>query len=558
VGAVHKVKRNKSEIDINPQFKHALDVLQDSHKHLFITGRAGTGKSTLLRYYLSNVESKNIVVLAPTGIAAINVSGETIHHFLKIRANATPDDVARKARSIRSKKDAQLYKKVTAIIIDEISMVRADLFDYLDSFLRIVRRSSEPFGGVRIICFGDLYQLAPVVTKDEKELFFRYYETPYFFSSSVFAELRNDGLKDFEYIELEKIYRQKDTELIDVLNAVRNSESSQNGTNLQRELTRINTRVLKLGESFPSHSIILTVTNKKADSRNQSKLDELDSPLYISQSDIIGDFPNHYKPTSDNLQLKVGARVMVLINGENYSNGSLGNIEEIDDSSEISTYHKIKVLLDSGESVSFMRHEWDVSYNEYNEESGLIESKSLGIFEQFPLRLAWAITIHKAQGQTFDELIIDFERSAFAKGQAYVALSRATGFSGLHLIRPIRQSDILLDKQMVRFLADIRAQIERNSSNQSIEDIESIFQRIINSEEAEVLDIVYLRSDGSIRETSITPLYIDDNMQMPGTTFRALIAYCHPLKAKRTFDLDRVISVTKRGDTPAQPIAPHS
>lgn len=418
--------------------KTALQLLNESSKHLFITGNAGTGKSTLLEYWRS--QKQNIAVVAPTGVAALNVKGQTIHSFFGFRPDVTVDKVE---RFYRNKGKNGLYKKLEAIVIDEISMVRADLLDCIDAFLRLHGRDSyAPFGGVRIIFIGDLYQLPPIVTDQEKNHFSSYYKTPYFFSASVFSQL------EIEYVELQKIYRQTDREFIEILNAIRNN------TLTQEQLDRINARHDPQFET-PSNRffITLTTTNQKAQAINQHHLNNLFNERHTYSGIQSGVFDTKALPTMPNLELKVGAQVMMVANDKEgrFVNGSLGKITAIERDGK--TNDKIFVEFESGEEISVEPYTWEMFKVEYNPATDKLQTQVTGTFKQYPLTLAWAITIHKSQGKTFDNVIIDFGWGTFAHGQAYVALSRCTTLKGIVLTTQFEKEFIITDPTIKKFLS---------------------------------------------------------------------------------------------------------
>lgn len=428
--------------------KKILDVLLHSNQNYFITGRAGTGKSTILRYFLSQLTQLNYVILAPTGVAALNVGGETFHHFMRLKPGASPEEVIHEARIAKKTKLLKLYTNLDLIVIDEISMVRADLFDALDIFLQTVRHSHAPFGGVRLICFGDLYQLPPVLTTDETAEFSLSYDSPYFFSSHAFQNLHQSELFcNFACLSLKTIYRQQDSEFIEFLNCIRHN------TLTPAQLDRLNSRVLSdcsLDDLDPQF-VILTVTRARAERINLHRLAQLPARAFSARAKTSGKFNALTQPTGDTLILKVGARVMLLNNDSDglWVNGSTGEITDINKDEAI-----IYVRLDSGGEVAVTRHTWETAHSAFNAQTNKIDRQVVGSFTQFPLKLAWAITVHKSQGQTFEKIIIDFERGAFAPGQAYVAFSRGTNLDQIFLSRPLQPEDILVDPKIVTFATE--------------------------------------------------------------------------------------------------------
>lgn len=442
-------------LDINPQFQQALTALLDSDKHVFITGCAGTGKSTLLQYFLSQLDYLDTVVVAPTGVAALNVGGETIHHFLRLGPAATRDEAISYARRAKKTKNFTLYQHLDVLVIDEISMVRADLFDVMDVFLRTVRSRPEPFGGVRLICFGDLYQLPPVVKSDEATIFSDYYQTPFFFSSDAFGRLQREQPDNFEYIQLHKIYRQHDPAFIDLLDHVRYQQLTDS------DLELINSRVLagsdydELGDDY----LTLTTTKVKAQAINLEHLRRLPGKLYRFQAASSGRFHRSNQPADDILQLKVGARVMLLNNDSSgrWVNGSVGEVVDINPSDKTVSVH----LDEQATTITVGPYTWESFQSVYDIRSGKIDKVSIGQFRQLPLQLAWAVTIHKAQGKTFPKIIIDLGNWAFAGGQAYVAFSRGTCLDGIYLTRPLTSRDVHYDTQMTDFVDDFFVTAQR-------------------------------------------------------------------------------------------------
>lgn len=434
---------NKSEIEINQQFERALKLLEQSSKSLFITGKAGTGKSTLLEHF-KEISKKRVAVLAPTGVAALNVQGQTIHSFFLIPPNITPDKVLEHKLSEKKKK---LIQELDMIIIDEASMLRADLLDCIDISLRFHRGEGNlPFGGVQMVFIGDLYQLPPVVAGyEERQIFQNQYSSPYFFSAK---SLEN---ADVEFLELEKVYRQKDNQFIELLNKIRD-----NSVNYQ-DLVELNQRYQP--ELEPEDFVItLTTTNEAANTKNSEELAKLSTDSEHFFGETKGEFHQRNLPTLEELELKVGAQVMLLNNdgAGRWVNGSIGKITGIEfDLQEADDV--LIVELNTGRTVRIAKHSWNIHKYFYNEEQQKIDTEVIGSFHQFPIRLAWAVTIHKSQGKTFDKVIIDIGRGAFAHGQVYVALSRCTSFEGIILKKPIEKRHIWMDYKVNQFFRQLRS-----------------------------------------------------------------------------------------------------
>ena len=428
-----------SNIDLSPIFQHALNLLENSSEHLFITGRAGTGKSTLLTHFKKNTE-QNIVVLAPTGVAAVNVGGATIHSFFGFKPNITLE----KAWSLGGKtKKPDLYKNLSTIVIDEISMVRADLLDCIDAFLRRVCLSSRPFGGKRLVIFGDLYQLPPVVSREEEGIFRARYNSPFFFSADVMSRI---GLT---YIELDHIYRQRDAEFIEVLNALRE------GSLTTPHLDLLNTRVSPDYAPPPEEMIInLTGTNRTAEAYNTYQLHSLAGQAHIFSAISTGKFDHRTEPAPRELTLKIGAQVMLTCNDreKRFVNGTVGRVEEIGYANSLPV---VSVRLANNKLVDVSPNTWEMFSFSYNDRTGRIKSDVAGTYTQLPIMLSWAITIHKAQGKTFDRIIIDLPQS-FAHGQTYVALSRATSLSGVYLRRELTHRHVIMDPVVTTWLTLMR------------------------------------------------------------------------------------------------------
>jgi ATP-dependent DNA helicase PIF1 len=423
----------KRPLELNNDFRYALDLAEKEGKNMFITGKAGTGKSTLLQLF-RNTTKKNAVVVAPTGIAALNVKGQTIHSFFKFPAKPIARHEIKKLRSRR------VFQKMDVLIIDEISMVRADLLDNIDYFLRKNRENPEPFGGVQVIFFGDLFQLPPVVSSEaERQLFQSFYDSPYFFSAKVFED-------NFEMsmMELGKVYRQDNRYFLRLLDTVR-----LNRTDFD-DLEDLNERYLP---DFKPEDFYITLSarNYTVDNINRRRIDGIPLPAQTYPAKITGDFPANRYPTEANLNLKLDAQVMFIKNDpeKKFVNGTIGKVVKLEDNS-------ITVMVEEGGDnpryIEVGQMEWEVLKYDINPENpDKIDTETLGTFTQYPLKLAWAITIHKSQGKTFDKVIIDMGKGAFEFGQTYVALSRCRTLEGIVLKQPIKPSDIKTDERIVEF-----------------------------------------------------------------------------------------------------------
>lgn len=416
------------DVELTPEFLRALELMEQTSRCAFITGKAGTGKSTLLRYFRAKTK-KNVVVLAPTGIAAINVEGQTLHSFLRLPPRFVQrEDIRRLSRS------RKVIERLDTLVVDEASMVRADLMDAVDWALRLNRDKPKiPFGGVQVILFGDLFQLPPVVDRDMAEVFERRYKSPYFFSADVIHEI------ELECLELPKIYRQSESAFIDLLNKIRDKRFGPS------DLNRLNERVVADPPIQNGDFVTLTTTNQRASEINQNRLNALPGRAFQYQADVTGEFEETLYPNDSALALKKGAQVMLIKNDANkrWVNGTIGLIEHLLDDA-------VTVSVD-GRTHDVPRAIWKKIRYVYNEDADRIESKEIGSFEQYPIKLAWAITIHKSQGQTFDRVLIELGDGAFAHGQVYVALSRCTSFSGLRLKRPVAASDVIFDERILEF-----------------------------------------------------------------------------------------------------------
>lgn len=507
------------KIEFNEEFKKAFSMAENTSKNIFITGRAGTGKSTFLEYFKRHT-NKKAVFLAPTGVAALNVGGETIHSFFGFK----PDISANKIKKISGKK-AAMYGNIETIVIDEISMVRADLLDYVDKFLSLNVKKA-PFGGIQMLFIGDLYQLPPVVTSSEKGLFKTIYKSPYFFDSMSFKE------SAFEFIEFEKVYRQKDEEFIKLLNSVRNKTAGE------KEISLINSRV-KSEIKEEKYMVWLTPYNSRAAQINEEKLYSLGAKTMQFQAQVNGDFGREYYPTDSELSLAEGAQVMFLNNDshERWVNGTIGIVEEIDIDNDDEN-HSICVKLQDGEIVNVEKHKWEIFHYEFDERKKCIKTKVMGSFTQFPLKLAWAVTIHKSQGKTYDKVVLDIDRGTFAPGQLYVALSRCRSLSGLTLKRPVKLSHIMSDWRVSKFLT--QWQYEKAEKDISLEERHSIIEKAI--ETGRELEITYLKASNEKSIRRIKPLVISE-CEFQGYHFQALRAFCHKAGEERSFKIERILEI---------------
>ncbi len=513
------------KIEINSDFQRAVTLMQDTDQSLFITGKAGTGKSTLLSHFCRNTDKKP-VVLAPTGVAALNVKGQTIHSFFNFYVDATPQKIHDKKIKPRNPK---LYKKLKTIIIDEISMVRADLLDCVDVFLRLYGpKMMQPFGGVQMIFIGDLYQLPPVVSSEEREIFATHYKTPYFFSAHA---LQNFPL---ELIELEKVYRQKDQKFINLLNKIRNNSVND------ADIKLLNSRYEKdSGIAESGLAVTLTTTNHRADEINEIHLTALKGKAHHVKAEVKGDFTKDYFPTAPDLKFKIGAQIMMLNNDseKRWVNGSIGVIEALRKDEEGEPYLSVRLQGSRG-TVEVYPFSWEVF--RFGVEDDTIVSEPVGIFKQFPFRLAWAITIHKSQGKTFDRVTIDLGRGTFAAGQTYVALSRSTSFEGIVLKTMVGRQNIRTDSRIMEFLTGF----QYRKAEAALPKTDKIGLIKATIREKGALDIVYLKGDDTKTTRTVRPLSLGDEVYQ-GKNFMGMKAICMLRKEERMFSVDRILEIKK-------------
>jgi ATP-dependent exoDNAse (exonuclease V) alpha subunit len=409
-----------------------FDLIEKTREHVFVTGRAGTGKSTLLNHLAWNTE-KQLVISAPTGVAALNVGGQTIHSLFRLPIGVIADQPIDQSDELK-----KLLNTIDTLVIDEVSMVNADLMDAIDRSLRQARKRQSPFGGVQVVLFGDPYQLAPVPgSQEEREYFADTYRSMWFFDAKVWqtAELR--------IVELSEVHRQHEAEFKYMLNAVRYGMVTKE---IAERLNGVGAR------PAPRDDVItLASRNDSVNRINQAQLKRLPGRLQTAKAEISGDFGGRNYPADEALELKVGAQVMFLRNdtqgqGEvRWVNGSIGTVTRINANVTV----EIDGVAYEVEPTTWERHKYS-----YDPATKKLEKEVVAEFSQFPLRLAWAVTIHKSQGKTYDRAIVDLGARAFSPGQTYVALSRITALDGLYLTRPLRPSDIWVDQNVERFMAD--------------------------------------------------------------------------------------------------------
>ena len=437
------MKTNDNNIDLlNPEFLQAWSLLRNTSRSVFLTGKAGSGKSTFLRYIVDHIK-KNHVVLAPTGIAATNVKGVTLHSFFQIPLRPVPPDdpdysLRRIGKKVKlNKEKLRLIRELELIVIDEISMVRADVIDFVDRLLRnIRRRHHEPFGGCQMLLVGDIFQLEPVVTSDTRTVLGHYYDNFFFFNALVYTQM------ELIAIELRKIYRQKDVDFTSLLDRLRVNQATA------ADFSLLNRNVISNLQKEEDDRFTMTLAAKRdtVDAINSRAMNELKGEEFIFEGEIKDEFPEKQLPTDKNLSLKVGAQVVLLRNDpeRRWFNGSLARIHAIEP-------EHLRIELEDGTIHELEKTTWENVKYSYDEETKRVKEDVIGTFTQYPLKAAWAMTIHKSQGLTFDRVIVDLEGGAFSSGQTYVAISRCTSLEGMRLSSPVSRRDVIVNNEIVNF-----------------------------------------------------------------------------------------------------------
>lgn len=437
-------------VQITDGYKRCFEYIDDGTPVIMVSGKAGTGKSVLIEQICKRYYNRVIIKVAPTGIAALNIRGQTIHSFFRLPMGVLTERRIANTVAKMMPYGSAIYDAIDMIIIEEKSMVRADQMDAIDTILKRMRRSSAPFGGVQTILVGDLYQLPPVVTDDDEEEFRALYKSEYFFSSQIMHTVDLMGV--MEVVLLDDVFRQSDNVFVNILNDVRVNKNAKKNTKILNEVCFYDPPAWD-----DDGVIVLCATNHRANQINEAELRKLSDPAYTYDAEVSGEFQTKNVITPEKLTLKAGARVMFTKNGDLWVNGTLGVVEIISASG-------IQVRLDDlNVLVTVPRETWEVT--RFRIIDGKVVENVIGTFKQFPLTLAWAVTIHKSQGLTFDKLILDLGKEAFAFGQVYVALSRARSLDGIKLLRPIHPFDIKVDPRVAQFYKKIAAEYTATDGN---------------------------------------------------------------------------------------------
>ncbi len=509
------------KIEITGNFKLAFDLMEHTDRNLFITGKAGTGKSTLIEYF-RNTSKKNVALLAPTGVAALNIKGQTIHSFFGFKPGITVHSVKK-----LSARRAEIYKNTDTIVIDEISMVRSDLLDCIDLFLRLNGKDrSMPFGGMQVVFIGDLYQLPPIVTSHEKEMFRQHYKSEYFFDANAFRNF------PAEFIELDRYYRHSDAKFIELLNSVRNNTAGPD------QIKALNERFEPGFDPGVSDGYITLVPrNRLADELNNAALEKLEGNRHTYTATIDGDFDMGNLPADEELNVKVGAQIMFLNNDkyERWVNGSVGYITAINHGDKED--HITARFLDNTE-VEVGKHAWELFKFSYNPASHRLIPEVVGRFIQYPIMLAWAVTIHKSQGKTFDRVIIDVGSGLFASGQLYVALSRCRSLEGIVLRRRLEKKHIFTDWRAVKFLTQY--QYAKSDERMSLKEKISIIKEAIKTKRA--IEITYLKTNDEKSRRTIRPTRTG-RFEYMGKSYPGVSGFDSIRLRERNFRIDRILEL---------------
>ncbi len=524
-----KKKSPKPTIVLTDEFQEILDLLNNSNESVFITGKAGTGKSTLLKHFIANTD-KRFVILAPTGVAALNVGGQTIHSFFRF-----PPSIIRSEKIVSDYSKYDLYQNLEVVIVDEVSMVRADLMDGIDKALRKnMDKPNLPFGGVQMVFIGDLFQLPPVLTDRDRNYILNKYGGQYFFDATVFKTFQ------YRFKELTRIFRQSDeqTEFKSMLNNIRNNKVRN------EDFTLLNSRYKENAEELEDF-IFLTTRRKIARRINKDRLENLPGQKFVYKGDLSGKYLKlkaekegkleDKLPAPYLLELKIGAQIMMLKNDVflRWVNGSIGRIVKLEED-------VVQVNI-GGKRYKIHKDSWDEIEYEYSRSTGGIEEKIVSRFKQFPLQLSYAMTIHKSQGKTFDNIIVDVGTGAFAHGQVYVALSRCTTLEGIILNNPIYPSDIIVDTRVIEYYDNRaipvsiqpQAMIQENTTT-----IKEVVFKAIKGEHK--VKIFYENFNGEISERLLSNLYLTDEFDEYGYDRQHIKAFCHLRDEERSFKISRI------------------